>query len=365
MNSKSATATSFSSESHVAPTLVGASPRAGATLTLVLNFRTALCIVVVTAGCRGLTTGSDGNVASDGGAKGGAGSGGLAGGLNAPSANDASASVGATNNCIPTSDSCNGPAPQLNQLDPIQGCLGAPVALSDVCNTLVDSCNKNSGLSLDCALSPDGGVFVGVISDSYLLTGNGWYFVESPSVPIPGVVPSSEVATGAQYNQCTQAMCAPPCPGVTALPTMASCGEDAGPSAAAVAEPPSCQSGGPGLTTCGPGGTGTQSCCTSLEVPGGTFYRDYDGVTNTQMQSQATVNGLRIDRYEITVGRFRQFVSASVRGWVPAPGSGKHTHLNGGLGLVNLAKPRIPASTRTRRCARRLCFTHPAIRLNR
>jgi hypothetical protein len=40
--------------------------------------------------------------------------------------------------------------------------------------------------------------------------------------------------------------------------------------------PPSCAPGGPGMTNCGPGGSGTESCCTSLEVTGGTFYRSYD-----------------------------------------------------------------------------------------
>ena len=40
--------------------------------------------------------------------------------------------------------------------------------------------------------------------------------------------------------------------------------------------PPSCAPGGPGITNCGPGGSGTESCCTSLEVTGGTFYRTYD-----------------------------------------------------------------------------------------
>ena len=36
----------------------------------------------------------------------------------------------------------------------------------------------------------------------------------------------------------------------------------------------------------------------------------------------------------MTVGRFRQFVGAVVGGWLPSAGSGKHTHLNGGQGLV-------------------------------
>src|SRR5580704_3199035 len=39
-----------------------------------------------------------------------------------------------------------------------------------------------------------------------------------------------------------------------------------------VAEPPSCAPHGPGMTDCGPN---KESCCTSLLVNGGTFYRTY------------------------------------------------------------------------------------------
>jgi formylglycine-generating enzyme required for sulfatase activity/alpha-tubulin suppressor-like RCC1 family protein len=50
----------------------------------------------------------------------------------------------------------------------------------------------------------------------------------------------------------------------------------------------------------------------------------------------ATVSGFRLDKYLITVGRFRQYVSYLVGGGSPpASGSGKHEHLSGGQGLVN------------------------------
>ncbi len=97
---------------------------------------------------------------------------------------------------------------------------------------------------------------------------------------------------------------------------------------------PSCAVGGPGMTNCGPGGSETESCCTSLQVPGGTFYRNCSGPDCAQTASQATVSGLLIDKYEITVGRFRQFVTAAASGWLPATGSGKHAHVNGGRGVV-------------------------------
>ncbi len=107
----------------------------------------------------------------------------------------------------------------------------------------------------------------------------------------------------------------------------------AGDAAPSGSSPPSCAAGGPGMTNCGPGGIGGESCCTSLEVQGGTFYRSYDDVTYTDMSHPASVTGLALDKYEVTVGRFRQFVAAVVGGWLPSPGSGKHAHLNGGSGL--------------------------------
>jgi sulfatase modifying factor 1 len=113
-------------------------------------------------------------------------------------------------------------------------------------------------------------------------------------------------------------------------------GGDAGTDAGSPA--PSCRTGGDGLSNCGPN---RESCCTSLEVPGGTFYRSYtnDGSGPAGEADPATVFGFRLDKYVATVGRFRQFVSAVNAGWLPAAGSGKHTHLNGGRGLADSSNP--------------------------
>jgi formylglycine-generating enzyme required for sulfatase activity len=117
--------------------------------------------------------------------------------------------------------------------------------------------------------------------------------------------------------------------------------------------PPSCAPGGPGLTDCG---SARESCCTSLEVTGGTYYRTYDplasdGGVDTAADGgpaaeadPASVSAFRLDKYEVTVGRFRRFVNAwdggsgldGGAGYEPPAGSGKHTHLNGGLGLSNV-----------------------------
>jgi formylglycine-generating enzyme required for sulfatase activity len=53
----------------------------------------------------------------------------------------------------------------------------------------------------------------------------------------------------------------------------------------------------------------------------------------------ALLSNFRLDKYDVTVGRFRQFVTAWKAGWLPPAGSGKHTALNGGQGLVQVATP--------------------------
>ncbi len=102
----------------------------------------------------------------------------------------------------------------------------------------------------------------------------------------------------------------------------------------------SCLPGGPGLSNCG---ANAESCCTSTDVPGGTFYRTYtnSGDGGKGESDPATVSGFRLDKYLVTVGRFRQFVNAVLpsdggTGWVPPAGSGKHTHLSSGQGLVDV-----------------------------
>ncbi|MGH7297911.1 MAG: formylglycine-generating enzyme family protein, partial [Polyangiaceae bacterium] len=94
------------------------------------------------------------------------------------------------------------------------------------------------------------------------------------------------------------------------------------------------------MTNCG---ASSDSCCTSLEVPGGMYYRTYtnSGSAPTGEADSASVTGFQLDKYLVTVGRFRQFVSAWANGagYTPPSGAGKHTHLNGGLGLVNVGAP--------------------------
>lgn len=110
--------------------------------------------------------------------------------------------------------------------------------------------------------------------------------------------------------------------GMTAMPDA-----DAGPVGPT---PPSCV----GLqATCG---TAADSCCTSLAVPGGTFFRDHDlagdslsGGTNYQ----ATISSFRLDKYDVTVARFRAFVAAGMGTQAHPPDANAGAHAkNAGSG---------------------------------
>ncbi len=102
--------------------------------------------------------------------------------------------------------------------------------------------------------------------------------------------------------------------------------------------PPSCVTGAPGTLNCG---ASSESCCTSLPVPAGMFNRVYTntGGGATGLANPAIVSAFQLDKYDVTLGRFRAFVTAWNGGYTPPQGSGKHTHLNDGQGLKNSASP--------------------------
>lgn len=87
------------------------------------------------------------------------------------------------------------------------------------------------------------------------------------------------------------------------------------------------------LDVCGP--NGTDSCCNSPMVSGGvTFYRSYDTASDamySDMTNPAKVGNFRLDKYEVTVGRFRQFVNAGggTQQTPPAAGAGAHPAIAG------------------------------------
>lgn len=96
--------------------------------------------------------------------------------------------------------------------------------------------------------------------------------------------------------------------------------------------------------TCGP--SGNEGCCTSLVVPGGTFYRSYDGLGFTDKSHPATVSDFVLDKYEATVGRFRAFVNAGMGTQTAAPAAGAGAHpLIAGSGWDSAWNAKLPADT--------------------
>lgn len=83
------------------------------------------------------------------------------------------------------------------------------------------------------------------------------------------------------------------------------------------------------VNTCGSGGN--DSCCNSLEVPAGSYDRSYDLANDGAWPDSsfpAAVSGFRLDKYEVTVGRFRAFVNAEMGTQSNPPLSGAGAHLN-------------------------------------
>jgi len=89
--------------------------------------------------------------------------------------------------------------------------------------------------------------------------------------------------------------------------------------------------------------TDDDNCCTTIAVPGGTFRRTLDN-------SQTTVASFHLDKYEITQGRFRQFLKAmdgnlhaNFPAWLAAhPGAGTHPRVanSGWRASFNVRLPR-------------------------
>jgi formylglycine-generating enzyme required for sulfatase activity len=109
----------------------------------------------------------------------------------------------------------------------------------------------------------------------------------------------------------------------------------------AIATPPSCVNL---LTLCG-----TESCCASPIVPGGLYQRSYDGIPDGGYDDPgfpATVADFRLDRFEVTVGRFRKFVEAGQGTQANPPGQNAGGRLAlPGSGWDSSYNPRLAADT--------------------
>jgi formylglycine-generating enzyme len=183
------------------------------------------------------------------------------------------------------------------------------------CNALTGASDL-SVCSQDCGAIPDGGTLP--IADAGLLDGEA-----DGGVVLPATCKIGErLCTGKVANECTgDAWKATPCSercvdGACAL--HGSCQDAAG-------------------TGCGT--TSSASCCATETVPGATFLR------GNQAAYPATVSSFELERFEVTVGRFRAFLGA---GGVsednpPAAGAGAHPKIPGS-GWQSAWNQDLPAS---------------------
>lgn len=90
------------------------------------------------------------------------------------------------------------------------------------------------------------------------------------------------------------------------------------------------------------GVTGDEDCCASIDVPGGEFVL----AAGSTEPVDATVSDFSLDKYEVTVSRFRSFL-AHYDGWRaghnPAPGAGANSHV-GGSGWQSAWDGELPES---------------------
>jgi formylglycine-generating enzyme len=99
-----------------------------------------------------------------------------------------------------------------------------------------------------------------------------------------------------------------------------------------------------------------ESCCTSINVPGGTFPQgrgefvgasDYysGGFYDEVPEFSSTVSSFALDKYEVTVGRFRMFVAAYLSNTASAPAVGAGANPNiPGSGWQSAWNTELPAT---------------------
>jgi formylglycine-generating enzyme len=88
-------------------------------------------------------------------------------------------------------------------------------------------------------------------------------------------------------------------------------------------------------------GTDDTSCCQALEVPGGTFARSYDGNEYPSNAYSATVSSFLLDRFEVSVGRFAEFI-AKYDTLALRDGDGKASHIQDDQGWQEAYRDLMP-----------------------
>jgi sulfatase modifying factor 1 len=112
--------------------------------------------------------------------------------------------------------------------------------------------------------------------------------------------------------------------------------------------PPSCAM----LDKCG----AEESCCSSDLIPGGKFLRG-DTYFDPNVILTATLTPFRLDRFEVTVGRFRKWLAAYGTGF-PEPGAGKGKHIMDDPGWDADWNAAMPANAEALGDAMEACSDH-------
>jgi sulfatase modifying factor 1 len=94
------------------------------------------------------------------------------------------------------------------------------------------------------------------------------------------------------------------------------------------------------LGSCG----ANESCCVSHVLPAGSFHRSYDVYWWTDKRYEATVSAFRLDRFEVTVGRFRKWMSAYATGARPRAADGRNPANPDDSGWADEWNERLPAT---------------------
>jgi hypothetical protein len=102
-----------------------------------------------------------------------------------------------------------------------------------------------------------------------------------------------------------------------------------GQAGAPVVVPPSCLARTPGADlACGQ--TADHDCCESPLVPGGSAFLNFNGLQKEKSHKDwpFSVSSFRLDKYEVTVGRFRAFLHV-LPSWRPKADEGAHPLIHG------------------------------------
>lgn len=271
------------------------------------------------------------NIVTNGSGAGGSSGAGQAGATALPTAGRTSANAGTAGAVTSSNGAAAGTAPASGSSTGAAGATNAAAGTSSVAQA-GGGATATGGSATATGGSASGGVTSGTTSALGCTPGPLRCDGQTPVVcSATGVEEhSAACANKTCINGVCQGVCAPTqtsCGGNTPRTCDASgqwvlgtpCPEDTPVCASGV-----CQVGGPSCSglAANCGASGNQNCCASSIVTGDTFNR------NGNAALPATISNFKLDRFEVTIGRFRKFVDAGYGTQITAPITGTGAHPN-------------------------------------